>query len=336
MQCKQHEDNFEVLERVGVGGYGSVFKVRNKLDERVYALKKIKLEATDLLELEEETQKVLKECRTLSLLNHPNILRYYGSWLNHVRNNENRAFDSVACSPKNRISRLQQAASFGYRLEDIERLPNRGGLTMTAIIDDEDLNLCKESPIMCRRLLIDEEEGSNESLSIPKGDPTEDVLYIQTEFCDASLEQYLEERAKLLRKCQKVEACRLPDFKHDLEIQSLLLYEAFSIALQLIQALKYIHLRQKLIHRDLKPSNIFMNIGSRPRLTPEGLFEVKLGDFGLVKKLRHVRPSSPFANNTTYVKFIQDCPTITDSRMPTSCSKKQISARPTTPPRSRK
>lgn len=117
----------------------------------------------------------------------------------------------------------------------------------------------------------------------------EDYLFIQTEYCDLTLESYLDERGNLIKKCQKLHATNYKLLKYDLEVHPLLMYEGFSLGLQLISALKYIHSKQNLIHRDLKPSNIFLN-NKKSRL------EVKLGDFGLVKKLKNVIPDSPFMN----------------------------------------
>ncbi len=39
--------DFEQLERLGQGGFGTVFKVRNKLDGRVYAVKRVLLSSKD-------------------------------------------------------------------------------------------------------------------------------------------------------------------------------------------------------------------------------------------------------------------------------------------------
>jgi len=57
------------------------------------------------------------------------------------------------------------------------------------------------------------------------------------------------------------------------------LKEGIKLAIQLIQALKYIHETCKLVHRDLKPSNIFLNEDK----------VLKVGDFGLVKKLEEFK-----------------------------------------------
>lgn len=66
--------DFEELKHIGKGTFGEVIKVRNKLDGRVYAIKKIKLSP-------KFQKKVLTEVKTLSRLYHKNVVRYYQAWI---------------------------------------------------------------------------------------------------------------------------------------------------------------------------------------------------------------------------------------------------------------
>jgi hypothetical protein len=70
--------DFEELKDVGKGGFGTVVKVRNKLDERDYAVKKIKLSKKHDSNL---NKKILREVSTLSRLAHENVVRYYQAWI---------------------------------------------------------------------------------------------------------------------------------------------------------------------------------------------------------------------------------------------------------------
>lgn len=67
---------FEEMDLIGEGGFGKVYKVRHKLDGNIYAIKKAVVNYEDL-----NDRKILKEVSLLSKLNHPNIVRYYQSWL---------------------------------------------------------------------------------------------------------------------------------------------------------------------------------------------------------------------------------------------------------------
>jgi serine/threonine protein kinase len=65
------------IEILGHGGYGIVYKATHRLDGRDYAIKKVISSKDDPLD------KVLREVVNLSKLNHENIVRYYGAWLEH-------------------------------------------------------------------------------------------------------------------------------------------------------------------------------------------------------------------------------------------------------------
>lgn len=77
----RYEMDFEELGHVGKGGYGSVFKVRNRLDGRFYAVKKIRLEMHDA----NSQQRVSREVKTMARLSaHQNVVRYYHAWVEMV------------------------------------------------------------------------------------------------------------------------------------------------------------------------------------------------------------------------------------------------------------
>lgn len=69
---------FDMIKKIGKGGFGTVYKVYNKLDTTFYAIKKIQMRANI-----EESYKVLREVQSLSKLNHPNIVRYNSCWLGY-------------------------------------------------------------------------------------------------------------------------------------------------------------------------------------------------------------------------------------------------------------
>lgn len=71
----RYEKEFAEDGRLGRGGFGEVFKARNRIDGQVYAVKKIKAKSKSALDL------VLSEVSVLSRLNHPNVVRYYASWI---------------------------------------------------------------------------------------------------------------------------------------------------------------------------------------------------------------------------------------------------------------
>lgn len=84
----RYETEFEQLELIGEGGFGKVYRVRHKLDGNTYAIKKTVINYADA-----QDRKMLKEVALLSKLNHPNIVRYYQSWLEDAESVQQIAAD---------------------------------------------------------------------------------------------------------------------------------------------------------------------------------------------------------------------------------------------------
>ncbi|GJQ14356.1 hypothetical protein GpartN1_g6147.t1 [Galdieria partita] len=80
----RYREDFEYLRLLGRGGFGSVMKVRNKLDGRIYALKRVAL-TEELL----QERHILREVTTLSRLSHPHVVRYHHAWLENNESLEN-------------------------------------------------------------------------------------------------------------------------------------------------------------------------------------------------------------------------------------------------------
>ena len=98
------------------------------------------------------------------------------------------------------------------------------------------------------------------------------TLYIQTELCSESLEDYLQKRNQVLQKLRK------KNMEEYLKVKKEDLKDALMFAKQILSGISYIH-SQNIIHRDLKPSNIFM------------MNKVcKIGDFGLIKRINTFSP----------------------------------------------
>jgi protein kinase-like protein len=70
-------EDFEYLATLGRGGFGTVMRVRNKVDGRIYAVKKVKLEDRD----PDMNRKIMREVTLLSQLHHQYVVRYYNAWI---------------------------------------------------------------------------------------------------------------------------------------------------------------------------------------------------------------------------------------------------------------
>ena len=74
----RYQKDFEELGRIGKGAFGSVYRVRQRLDEREYAVKKVRLDK-DLTSA--DNQRIMREVKSFSILSdHPKIVRYYTTW----------------------------------------------------------------------------------------------------------------------------------------------------------------------------------------------------------------------------------------------------------------
>ncbi|KAJ3517042.1 hypothetical protein NLJ89_g752 [Agrocybe chaxingu] len=73
-QASRWKEDWEELELLGKGAFGSVVKAKNKIDSRIYAVKKVRLRNM-------QSDKIFREVNALSRLSHRNIVRYYTTWV---------------------------------------------------------------------------------------------------------------------------------------------------------------------------------------------------------------------------------------------------------------
>ena len=80
---RYHTDFIE-MGILGRGGGGEVVKVRNRLDRRIYAIKKVLLESEKGKNAkfgQLQNKKLRREVTTISSMTHKNIVRYYQAWV---------------------------------------------------------------------------------------------------------------------------------------------------------------------------------------------------------------------------------------------------------------
>lgn len=76
-EYSRYKQDFDEVECIGRGGFGSVYKARNHLDRRLYAVKKIKLDSLR----PNYNKKIMREVVLLSRLQHQHVVRYFQSWI---------------------------------------------------------------------------------------------------------------------------------------------------------------------------------------------------------------------------------------------------------------
>ena len=85
IRYSRYESEFQEVVALGKGGFGTVFRCKNALDGREYAIKKVRIDTSaDSKHFSHRLQRTLREVKSLALLDHPNIVRYYTAWLEVV------------------------------------------------------------------------------------------------------------------------------------------------------------------------------------------------------------------------------------------------------------
>jgi translation initiation factor 2-alpha kinase 4 len=246
----RHRTDYDILATLGHGAFGTTYKVRNKVDSRIYAMKTVKLGGGIGTE---ECDRVLREVQLLSDVNGDNVVRYYGAWLekgdlassSSIQGSED-SFGSYELSSEApsfsdaELAQLDLEQGPACHLcksfyKDWEVSFEQWGL-IDAVL--QPLNLCTTCYMDSVPPAVDSSTiVIREKLNLPV------YLFILMEFCESTLQE-------TVKQCDG-----------DKEV----LWSHFA---QCVQGLAQLH-SKGIIHRDIKPGNIFVN----------GV--VKIGDLGL-------------------------------------------------------
>ncbi|VEU22441.1 DEKNAAC103430 [Brettanomyces naardenensis] len=286
----RYVQDFEEVGILGKGGYGEVVKVRNKLDGRFYAVKKIR-------HTEDKLAKIMNEVMLLARLNHQYVVRYYAAWLEDDYSYSKATGSAIESSEEEEEEAdeedtagrsFSEARTNSQSFTDFISGSINPELEFNFSDDDEESNGVEGSDEDGDDEKDEKEQGKQEA-SQPQdtseqpyefGDndssvtstPDKDnktlvkagykqtrskkrsVLFIQMEYC---------ENRTLFDLIQQ----GLPKDSDNY----------WRILRQILEALSHIH-SQGIIHRDLKPMNIFIDRNN----------DVKVGDFGLAKNMHSV------------------------------------------------
>lgn len=154
----RYQSDFEEVNLLGRGGFGSVTKVVHRVDKHAYAIKRI-----ELFGASSNRFQMLQECATLPQLSHAHIVRYYQAWIER---------DSVQAEPSPLGHAVAQRGMFKEGLRQIRRISSTefaGG----------DIDWPSQSDV---------EGGWQQRPSTPchvgRATTLRESLYIQMEYCD--------------------------------------------------------------------------------------------------------------------------------------------------------
>ncbi|XP_059978417.1 eukaryotic translation initiation factor 2-alpha kinase 1 isoform X1 [Lagenorhynchus albirostris] len=306
-QTSRYLNEFEELAILGKGGYGRVYKVRNKLDGQYYAIKKILIKGAT----KTDCMKVLREVKVLAGLQHPNIVGYHTAWIEHVHMAQRQA-DRISiqlpslevisdqedprdqCDVKSDESNSPSIIFAEFTPEEEKSLGESGVenqnnrlVNYSASVVPRDAGEFEPSLEPQGKGVADESSRSIVGHRLPLGHNSD----LEENF--ASTEESSEENLNLLGQTEvqyhlmlhiQMQLCELSlwDWIRERNQQgresmdeSACPYVMASVATKIFQELVegvfYIH-NMGIVHRDLKPRNIFLHGPNQ---------QVKIGDFGL-------------------------------------------------------
>ncbi|XP_072453944.1 eukaryotic translation initiation factor 2-alpha kinase 1 isoform X3 [Notamacropus eugenii] len=274
-QTSRYLNEFEEIAVLGKGGYGKVYKVRNKLDRQFYAIKKILIKKAT----KKDCMKVLREVKVLAGLQHPNIVGYHTAWIEHVH----------SAPPQDKrlpVGRLPSLHLVSDETEDRDQYHVQNDESSSSSVIFADLDSEKEKPFaetwvdnqnnksLVKHHILQEnnsyleenftsaEESSEENLALLGQTEVKYhlMLLIQMQLCEISLWDWITDRNK--NKGSSVDEPSCPYVMGSV---------ATKIFQELLEGVYYIH-NMGVVHRDLKPRNIFLQ-------GPD--HHVRIGDFGL-------------------------------------------------------
>lgn len=270
----RYKNDFVEIEFLGRGGFGQVVKARNKLDNQVYAIKKILLDPENA----EDNRKILREVTALSKLHHQYITRYYQAWLEDCPD----GFDAM-CARDSKSADVSTDASYSESKSKSAAVMAKPVATHPSNLKNEILfndrgifdNLDEETHLFgeysTRSFANSENDSflSTSDLSDEQTDDSNTLSRILSSKPEAASQSAIPNKTQRILYIQ-MEFCSNQTLRDIIDEGILSVDDGWKIVRQIAEALAHIH-SQGMIHRDLKPGNIFLDARG----------DVKIGDFGL-------------------------------------------------------
>jgi translation initiation factor 2-alpha kinase 4 len=229
----RYNSEYKEYNKIGQGGFGTVYTSKHYLDNNLYAIKKILIPEDNNCDI----NLAISEILILSRLCHPNIVRYYNSWVEPF------------ISEKNIMEIHSEDEYSDYSLEELSNnnciSDSKNKLITYDVSQDQSQNHQQGNNQTDNIVQRNKDSQINDILEINKIDYKNNILFfIQMELC----EKYT-----------------LSDI-----INKINLSQKINILKQIISAIKYLH-NNNIIHRDVKPKNILFSKDNIVKLSDFGL-----------------------------------------------------------------
>lgn len=270
--------------------FSQVFHVRHRLDACLYAVKKIPIRQSMVHRIAKEgsavLDEILMEVRSLSRLDHCNVVRYHNSWIEwsagskFIPGSSDDGLSATDGFPHTMAgAAIENTCSSTF--ESLHRVRTESDTT-------EDIGFTFESrsrQSTNKHTVNDSTTRSNSDGALLSTTESALALHMQMDVYPMTLADFLSPRptgpVKPLAHCFHLEP-------------------SLRILLAIIDGVQYIH-SEGIVHRDLKPANIFLRTESSTKAGCVNLFDcstcqasktanpatigVRIGDFGLVANI---------------------------------------------------
>ncbi|XP_050080287.1 eukaryotic translation initiation factor 2-alpha kinase 1-like [Anopheles maculipalpis] len=195
LEWSRYYRDFEEISFIAGGGFGKVYRSRNKLDDIVYAVKKVTIRSTTI----KNVLVHLAEVKTLASLNHINIVPYKAAWLEPLMSPGKNSVNSSSTIDEDESSSSDDEDVEGSRdISDSLRRPEHDSEEFSILFERSNGEQEPENSDEARNQIAEVEDTSRNVVSIEESQPHINLkwatLYIQMTLCHLTLREWLDQR----------------------------------------------------------------------------------------------------------------------------------------------